>query len=319
LLHKNWREGLRNFYHGNSPVYRGIKELYPRLSFLGLKVRALLVNSRPLTLLLPLVGGYCLIQASLTIPQIPTPDPVRTWVAILALALLNAWANNFNSLTDIEVDRINKPYRPLPRGILSFKEVAIFCVITLIMILILSILVGLVFYWLVVATCFLSMFYSGPLVRLKRFLWVNNATQATIRGVLGPLAVWSVYGSIYDLKVWGICIVLFTLILPLQTTKDFPDIEGDRIYGIKTLPVVYGVEKAQSITIGLIATPFIILGALTTLGILPESCIWLIVLYPVCQAALALNIESKWTENTVGWVLFYAAMILFLLGFALTI
>jgi len=302
-------------------MYAGIKRYYEEhLAWIPLKIRALIVNSRPFTLLLPLLGGYFLIQASLPNIQIPTPDPIRTWIGLLALVLINMGGNNLNSVFDIEIDKINKPYRPLVRGLLSRDGVMLFAFLCFSFSLVLSPFIGGTFLVLCWSMILLTYFYSIPPIRLKRILWVNNITQAIIRGVLGPLSAWIIFGEIWDVRIWAFGSIMFTLIAPLQTTKDFPDVPGDITHGIKTLPIVYGVEKTVGILRVMLTIPFVLIGFYTfILKILPiESC-YLSFLYPLSFLSVGMFKTTDKFENTLGWLMFYFIMLIFLLGFALTI
>jgi len=294
--------------------YRGIKDYYPRIP-LSLKLRALLVNSRPLTLLLPLLGGYFVIQASLPAFSVPTPNPVKTWIALLCLVFVNAAGNNWNSVYDKHIDAVNKPFRPLPKGVLTSNQVFMFSVFLFGLALSLMWMINLTFAALVALSVLLTLEYSTPPLRLKQFLWVNNSVQALIRGVLGVLAAWCVYGAL-TFQVLGVGLVLFAFIIFAQTSKDIPDLEGDKQFNIRTLPVVYGVEKTIRIMTWGAPAPFIVIVFLVASRVLPLPALLLLLLLPV-----ALIIPRKFktlsqAENSVGWLLFYGVTISFLIGFA---
>lgn len=289
--------------------FYGIKHLYPRLGFLGRKLRAVLANSRPFTLLLPLVGGYFVIQTSLTHWVFPTPDPLKTLAALTALLLINAFGNNINAIYDVEIDRVNKPYRPIPAGILSTTETWGASLVMLILALGLSSLVGWVFYSLVNLLGFLTYVYSKPPLRLKRLLWINNIHQAFIRGILGVLAAWSIYAPI-TLQALGLAGVLFLLILAAQSSKDFVDVEGDRRFGIRTLPVVYGTQKTIQYMADLMSLPFLLSTLLILVGVFPVTAGTFVILVPVALVFLrSLQKPSQTLENSRGWALFYGMML----------
>ena len=82
--------------------------------------------SRPFTLLPPLLG---IISGSVCAwGSVHNPDPSRTLTlsVVLTVALgslcasfLNAASNAINQITDLDIDRVNKPGRPLVTGALS--------------------------------------------------------------------------------------------------------------------------------------------------------------------------------------------------------
>ena len=85
--------------------------------------------SRPFTLLPPLLG---IVSGSICAwGSVHNPDPGRqlTLSVVLTVALgslcasfLNAASNAINQITDLEIDRVNKPNRPLVTGALSLRE-----------------------------------------------------------------------------------------------------------------------------------------------------------------------------------------------------
>src|SRR6187455_1024095 len=85
--------------------------------------------SRPFTLLPPLLG---IISGSVCAwGSVHNPDPARhlSLSVILTVALgslcasfMNAASNALNQITDLEIDRVNKPSRPLVTGALTERE-----------------------------------------------------------------------------------------------------------------------------------------------------------------------------------------------------
>src|SRR5690242_18535125 len=77
--------------------------------------------ARPFTLVPPMVGifsgsliGYGASHARFRVLHVA--------FAVLAAAVLNAASNGLNQVCDIENDRVNKPNRPLPSGLMSMSE-----------------------------------------------------------------------------------------------------------------------------------------------------------------------------------------------------
>src|SRR6188508_52803 len=92
--------------------------------------------ARPFTLLPPLLG--IVSGAVCAFGSVHNPDPARqlTWSVVATVALgslcaafLNAANNAINQIYDLEIDRINKPNRPLCTGELSLRGVWIFTVV----------------------------------------------------------------------------------------------------------------------------------------------------------------------------------------------
>lgn len=298
----------------------GIKGNYPRLR-LPLRARAIIANARPFTLLLPTVGGWLIIQASLGSFDIPTPRPLFTLAAIGSMALLNASGNYVNSVFDLEIDRINKPWRAIPSGAISQRAAFAVAVGMVSLALILGILVSRTFGVLVGIDSFFVWAYSVPPFRLKRILWASNVVQALVRGVVSPLAVWTVYNSISNPAIIGLTILMFTLIVGGQSIKDIGDIAGDLKYGVRTLPGVYGIAKTYKIiTISVVISIFE-LAAIDFLNLITNATLMMAVFTPIAGVFLYSLGKKRQTitENTLSWNLFYISMIGLILSFTVAL
>src|SRR5438046_4907817 len=96
---------------------------------IGRCVKSYIKLARPFTLLPPLFG--IISGAVCAWGSAHNPDPSRAVTAsvILTVALgslcasfLNAASNALNQICDLEIDRINKPSRPLVTGAISLHE-----------------------------------------------------------------------------------------------------------------------------------------------------------------------------------------------------
>jgi geranylgeranylglycerol-phosphate geranylgeranyltransferase len=225
--------------------------------------------ARPFTLLPPLLG--IISGAICAWGSIHNPDPSRavTLPVILTIALgslcasfLNAANNALNQIYDLEIDRINKPGRPLVTGELSLRQgwIATW----------LWYAFGIFPTWLVVVypfnswsqkllaplpyheclfiylAAFLSTFiYSVPAFgRTKQRTFGANITIAIPRGCLLKVAGWSMVAHVSSIEPWFIGSIFMLFLLGAASTKDFSDIAGDRAGGCRTLPIRYGVRKA---------------------------------------------------------------------------
>jgi len=293
----------------------GIRYNYPHIP-LGEKIRAIIANARPYTLILPVFGGWFVIQASLGHLMIPTPDLALTAIALLSMMLVNAAGNYWNSIYDVDIDRINKPYRPLPSGRLTIGEARAIAVILTWAALALAAMVSMLFLAFTSAAMILTFSYSAPVIRLKSRLWINNITQAAIRGVLGPLAMWTVYSSLGS-RILALTAVMFILITTGQSVKDIPDVKGDAAFGMRTLPVVYGVPFTYRVVVAGASLDAAFIAALSLAGVLPWGV--LIVYAPLAASLIyfTLHPKSTLTENQLSWTIFYLTMVGVLFGFTL--
>src|SRR5262249_39494990 len=165
-------------------------------------------------------------------------------IGSLMAAVLNAGNNALNQIYDLEIDRVNKPKRPLPSGRLPIRQAWIFTAVTYVAALVLAWLVvpwpALSLskgrhecFWLVAVAVVCTLIYSMPPLRTKRLgIWAN-VTIAIPRGVLLKVAGWSAVKTIAGVEPWYIGSIFGLFLLGATTTKDFADMEGDRRGGCR--------------------------------------------------------------------------------------
>ncbi len=240
--------------------------------------------TRPFTLLPPTFG---VVSGALTaFGSAHDPDPARRFsLPVLATillgsvcaGLLNAASNVINQYHDLEIDRRNKPQRPLPSGAISPRAGRRFAAVLY--------LLAILPTWLVVTyprvtlfdrataplashECFfvylagmiLTFVYSDPAWgRTKRFGPWANLTIALPRGCLLKVAGWSMVGSVLHLEPWYIGAVFLLFLLGATTSKDFSDMEGDAAHGCRTLPIRYGVESSARLIAPFFVLPWLLI------------------------------------------------------------
>jgi 4-hydroxybenzoate polyprenyltransferase len=297
-----------------------------------MKLRAYVDLGRPFTLVAPALG---FMSGALTAVG---AAPRESWVATLLVppilgslmaALLNAGNNALNQIYDLEIDRVNKPRRPLPSGRLTIREVWIFTNITYALALVLAWLVAPSgrheCFWLVAIAVVCTYLYSVPPFRTKRLgIWAN-VTIAIPRGTLLKVAGWSSVKTIFGLEPWYIGCIFGLFLLGATTTKDFADMDGDRRGGCRTLPIQYGVQRAAWMISPSFVIPFLMIPlgawlhiltgnfwALQILGVV-MTIYGLYVLYLMLRRPEDLAVE----ENHVSWAHMYRMMFVAQIGFAL--
>ena len=288
--------------------------------------------SRPFTLVAPalgfLSGGLTAIGAAPREAWSPNLIVLPLVGAVMA-AVLNAASNTLNQIYDLEIDRINKPRRPLPEGRVSLRAAWAFTWITYAIALSLAWMVApngrRECFWIVLAATAITFAYSAPPLRTKRFgIWAN-LTIAIPRGVLLKVAGWSSAKTVAGLEPWFIGAIFGLFLLGASTTKDFADMEGDARGGCRTLPIVYGVTRAAWMISPSFVVPFLLIIAGTQLGILTGHA-WLLHLLGVVMTAYGVYVcylmlrrpeELAVEENHVSWAHMYRMMFVAQIGFAL--
>ena len=183
-------------------------------------------------------------------------------LAVLAAAVLNAASNGLNQICDLENDRINKPHRPLPSGVLSARQAWISVVGAYTAGLVLVVPVNRQTLVIYTAAAVATILYSAPPVRLKRHPIGSNFIIALVRGELLKVAGWAAVATVLaSIEPWYIGFVYFVFLLGATTTKDFADIEGDRAAACVTLPVRFGAAwSARAISPSFVLPWFLLAG-----------------------------------------------------------
>jgi 4-hydroxybenzoate polyprenyltransferase len=288
--------------------------------------------SRPFTLGPPALGfASGAATAAGAAPREPWSADllVSPLVGLVMAAVLNAASNGLNQIYDLDIDRVNKAKRPLPSGRLSLGEAWIFTAAAYLVALALAWFVAPggrhECFWIVLAATAFTVLYSAPPFRTKRFgIWAN-VTIAIPRGVLLKVAGWSAVKTVVGAEPWFIGGIFGLFLLGASTTKDFADMEGDARGGCRTLPVVYGVNRAAWMISPSFIVPFVLIAVGTWTGVLTGRPILLYALSAVmtvygayvCYLMLRRPADLAVEENHVSWAHMYLMMVLAQIGFAL--
>ena len=248
------------------------------------RARLYFAFTRPFTLLPPTFG---VVSGALTaFGSAHNPDPERRFttpvLATIALgsltaAFLNAASNVINQYHDLEIDRRNKPQRPLPSGAISTQAGIRFAVLLYVVALlptwlivvyprttfwerIAASLAGHQCFFIYLAGLLLTLVYSDPFWgRTKRFgIWAN-LTIAVPRGCLLKVAGWSMVASVLHVEPWYIGSIFLLFLLGATSSKDFSDMEGDAAHGCVTLPIRLGVENAARFIAPFFCLPWLLI------------------------------------------------------------
>jgi geranylgeranylglycerol-phosphate geranylgeranyltransferase len=296
------------------------------------KAALLLEFSRPFTLVAPALG---FVSGALTAYGAAPREPWHTDLIVFPLAgalmaaVLNAASNALNQIDDLEIDRINKPKRPLTSGRLSMRDAWVFTLATYAVALALAWFVAPggrhECFWLVLVATAITILYSVPPARTKRLgIWAN-LTIAIPRGVLLKVAGWSSVKTIVGLEPWYIGAIFGLFLLGASTTKDFADMEGDARGGCRTLPIIYGVRRAAWMISPSFVVPFLMISIGSWTGVLTGNFILLQALafgmtaygLYVCYLMLRRPEDLAVEENHVSWAHMYRMMFVAQIGFAL--
>ena len=208
------------------------------------KWRGFFLLSRPVNVAIAMMSIY--VAAVLT-GHIESLQKVI--MACLSGGLIAAAANAINDYYDVEIDRINRPGRPLPRALISMKEALVFSLLGFAGGISMSLSIN--FYAFLIATTFslLLFWYSS---HLKRTVVLGNLTVSL------ATAFAFIYGGVAAGHFEHALIpaaFAFLMHFGREIIKDMEDVEGDRANQARTLPIVHGFSVAKSLvtaTLGLL-------------------------------------------------------------------
>ncbi len=196
----------------------------------------------------------------------------KLYLAILIAGLMTAGANMINDIYDIEIDRINKPQRPLPSGKATVQEAWIYFILSYSGAIALSIFCGWAMFAIAFVIGLLLIVYS---MRLKRTVLWGNLTVSL------ATAVAFIYGAL-AVGGWqsGVIPAIFAFLFHLgrEIIKDMQDLEGDVQNQSITFPARFGIRTS----VLLVNFVFILLIVLTflpyILNIYNDTYLWVVIL-----------------------------------------
>ncbi len=286
--------------------------------------------SRPHTIIgstLSILAIFAIAVGTSTYDFIPT--------LVLPLSLLSAIACNIyitglNQWSDIEVDKINKPWLPIAAGTLTKKNALRIVLVCGFLSLLSAVLLSLPFFLLILLIMSIGTAYSLPPLKLKKNYIAAAAAISVVRGLLVNIGFylhfrheltgsWSFTTAIIPLTIF---VTAFSIGIALF--KDIPDTEGDAEYKFGTLAVKNGRRSAFLIGVGVVSFAYLYIIFAALVGQLPSK--WF---YVFTQAAALsfflyqsrkLNVaDDKQVKRfyMIFWGLFFIEYIVYPLGFYL--
>jgi geranylgeranylglycerol-phosphate geranylgeranyltransferase len=166
--------------------------------------------------------------------------PLAVIAAVTATVCATAAGNAINDYFDRDIDRINRPDRPIPRGAVSARGTLAFSVALFLGAVVAALALPLAALAIAVANLLALVAYTEV---FKGLPGVGNVVVAYLTGstfLFGAAAV----GRLWNPAV----LVLFALAALATATreivKDVEDLAGDREEGLRTLPIVIGESNA---------------------------------------------------------------------------
>ncbi|HEX6290451.1 MAG TPA: UbiA family prenyltransferase [Herpetosiphonaceae bacterium] len=189
-----------------------------------------------------------------------------------------------NQLTGIEEDRLNKPYRPLARGIVSYEGALMRWIV-------LMALFTFVGWWLDLLGWALLWQAATVLHNFGGWArhWIGKHLVMGAGIVAGLAPAWELVTPLTPIA-WRWIILLACTVMLLVAAQDLRDIAGDRVIGRQTLPIVFGeMQTRASLSFGFVLLPAVIYVGL----IAPADSTWAALLCSMVPAAMSLWIAAR--------------------------
>jgi homogentisate phytyltransferase / homogentisate geranylgeranyltransferase len=225
--------------------------------------------SRPHTMIgtaVSIVGLYLIAVA-----ELPGSGLGNLFWVLVAGAGVNVAIVGINQLTDVDIDRVNKPHLPLAAGLLSREAAWWIVAVAAAVPIVLAVTQGLLELAAVVSALVVGAAYSLPPARLKRFPVAASLSISGVRAAVVNLGVYGhfslAFGGQLEIPgpVWALTLFVLPFSFAIAVLKDVPDRDGDRRFRIATFTVRLGPRRAARLGLGAIALAYagmIVLGPL---------------------------------------------------------
>jgi chlorophyll/bacteriochlorophyll a synthase len=188
-----------------------------------------------------------------------------TWsvsnVLLVALCMLmsgpclTGYTQTVNEYYDREIDAVNEPYRPIPSGAIGLGQV----VVQMWVLLVAGVAIAFtldravghefpILTALALGGSLVAYIYSAPPLKLKQNGWLGNYALGASYIALPWWAGHALFGKL------NATIILLTLFyslagLGIAIVNDFKSVEGDTKFGLQSMPVMFGINRAAWICV----------------------------------------------------------------------
>jgi len=212
------------------------------------KLTAIYIISRPINFIITFLA--VIISGAISVSY--SKLDLKIVLAAFAMAFACSAGNIINDIYDLEIDKINKPGRVLPRQQLSKTSATLLYFTFFTASLILGGINGLNSFFFILFVELIIFLYS---YNLKKIVLIGNLIVASLT------ASALIYGALVagNLSA-GVIPAIFALFLNFirELVKDMEDFEGDSLHSVTTFPVKYGMKMTSRLIYGLIVTVIII-------------------------------------------------------------
>ena len=167
------------------------------------------------------------------------------FMALLIGVCTNIFIVGINQIADVNIDKINKPYLPIAAGALSIQGAKGITYTSLLLSLSFALYLSPYLFLIIILSTGIGWAYSMPPLYLKKHHFTAALAITFVRGILINIGGFLVLNYLVnksinlpnDVKILSAFIIVFSIVI--SWFKDLPDMEGDSVYRIKTLAIIY--------------------------------------------------------------------------------
>lgn len=160
--------------------------------------------------------------------------------AVIVVVMFAGASNILNDIFDINIDKMNQSHRPLPSGEISIWAALVYM---------LALYFGGIYmsFYLPELAMEMALVLVLPTLVLytplfKRIPLIGNMAVAAVLGMVFLFSEAAFTGTVTTM--WVPAWLAFGLTFIRELIKDIEDIDGDKLEGVRTFPVVFGMEKS---------------------------------------------------------------------------
>ena len=211
-------------------------------------LQALWKFSRPHTIIGSLIGIFTLFY--IICDKLDYLPPLYLFLALSIGVTCNIFIVGINQIADVEIDKINKPYLPIPSGILSVQGAKAITFGALFISLSMALYASPYLFLIIALAAAVGWAYSMPPFYLKKHHITAALAITIVRGVLLNAGGFLVFNYLINgtlnmsenVKILTLFIIVFSIVI--SWFKDLPDMAGDAAYNIKTFAILYSPKFA---------------------------------------------------------------------------
>lgn len=220
-----------------------------------------------LAVLLPFVSLYIVIKYFAVKNNIHCSLPITDFMALcFCVQLLLAAGCVLNDIVDRNIDKVNKPQTHIVDNRISLKNaISIFIVLSALSLLC-SIYISYFIFWqwgyISICVYVISLLYD---FYFKRMPLIGNLVMGILTAFIPLVLFFYAHNCISAINNERLTLLIYLyaffpllIIIPRELSLDISDMEGDKVDGCKTLPLVIGEKKSKQLVVIFLLIPIVL-------------------------------------------------------------